>query len=69
MTGKSSEHKNKGEQHPRGAPSSHSPGLNNAHASNGDKQEKELNTMQAEPAVEQHRSSRRPRQRTSHKSH
>jgi hypothetical protein len=42
--------------------SSNPPDLNKAHVSNVEKLEKDLKSRQEEP-VEQHRSSRRPRQR------
>jgi hypothetical protein len=46
-----------------GGMSSHPPDLNNAHVSNVEKLEKDLKSQQHDAPVEQHRSSRRPRQR------
>lgn len=54
--------KKSGDDHQRGGVmSSHPPDLNNAHVTNAEKLEKDLKS-EHEP-VEQHRSSRRPRQR------
>ena len=46
-----------------GAMSPHPPDLNNAHVTNVEKLEKDVKGQREEP-VEQHRSSRRPRQRS-----
>jgi hypothetical protein len=65
MTRNNNEQK-KSDEHQRsgggGGMSSHPPDLNKAHVSNAEKLEKDLKSQQEAP-VEQHRSSRRPRQR------
>jgi hypothetical protein len=69
MSRPGSEPKNSEDHHrsSSGAMSSHPPDLNNAHVTNVEKLEKDVKGQHEEP-VEQHRSSRRPRQRQ-HKSH
>ena len=68
MTRKNDDQKN-GNDHPRagggGGLSSHPPDLDNAHVSNVEKLEKDLKSKHDVP-VEQHRSSRRPKQRRPH---